>query len=695
MAETVTYNMERLLSPKSIAVIGANEKAAYAGKTLRNLIGNEFPGKIYPVNPTHAEVFGMKCYPSISAIGEPVDLAIIIVKAHLVVDTVKECISCGVGGMLIITAGFRELDPVNGAAREAEIRALAEESGVPVVGPNCIGFANIYNQMWACGISELPKNPLPKGNAAIISQSGAAGFGPLLSLARDRKIGLKYIISTGNESVLNICDYLEYCLDDPDIRAVSMLIEGLKDTKRFIALAKKAASLGKTLIAIKSGESEVGQRAAKSHTASMTGDMALFNAVTKQYGIIKAEDYDELVELARMAQQENALKTRRVCVVSHSGGVSGFTGDQLGKRGFQVPVFSRETREHIDTYLKGFGSPNNPLDLTGQMRSPNLPDILLTAEKNEQVDAFIISSHGSGERFENIINAIKAVHVPVYFNWTGSMYSTESINKLLEMNVPLSYSIQKMAIMLDKMVTSFETRAAMDEENGEAVGAVLPAKSGMLSEPEAKDMLLAAGIPTPKRFIITSKEDLAGAWKEMPEGSRGVLKIVSPSILHKTDIGGVKLKLGSLAELEEAYDELAALKASRDDIDCFMLEEMCEDGLDLVAGIRRDEQFGQVLMLGIGGIYTELFKLISIRALPLGEKEIDRMIAEIPGLDKLLAGYRGHGGYDKEALVETICRLSRLVTENEDRISLLEINPLRVLDKGKGVCALDCVTELN
>ncbi len=695
MGNWKTYSLERLLCPRSIAVIGANEKTSYAGKTLRNLIGNEFPGSIYPVNPTHSEVFGMKCYPSVTAIGEKVDLAIIIVKAHLVVDTIRECIDCGVGGILVITAGFRELDPVHGAEREAEIRALAEQSGVPVVGPNCIGFANIYNDMWACGISELPKHPLPKGNAAIISQSGAAGFGPLLSIARDRKIGLKYIISTGNESVLNICDYLEYCLDDPDIRAVSMLIEGLKDTERFMELARKARRLGKTLVVIKSGESEVGQRAAKSHTASMTGNMALFNAMTKQFGIIKADDYEELVVLAGMAQQENALKTRRVCVVSHSGGVSGCTGNQLGKRGFEVPVFSQETREHIDTYLKGFGSPNNPLDLTGQMRSPNLPDILLTAEKNEGVGAFVISSHGSGERFENILNAIRQVRVPVYFCWTGSMNSTESIGKLLDLNVPLSFSIQKMAVMLDKMVTSFESRASVEETGAVQTAAVLPDRCGMLNEPDAKQILENAGVAVPRRWMIDRREELPGIWGQVPEGKKCVLKIVSKTIIHKTDIGGVKLKIGSLEELEKAYDELAALREQNNEISGFVLEEMCEDGLDLVAGIRRDEQFGPVLMLGIGGIYTELFKLISIRILPMGRNEIESMIDEVPGLKSLLSGYRGHCGYDREALVSAVVALSDLVASAKDRVTLLEINPLRVLDKGKGVCALDCVAELK
>lgn len=695
MEKNVKFSFDRLFRPNTIAVIGANEKSSYAGRTLRNLMGNKYTGKIYPVNPTHSEVFSMKCYPSISAIDDTVDLAIIVVKASMVVDTVKECIQCGVGGILIITAGFKEVDPIGGAQREAELRNLAEENGVPIIGPNCNGFASIYNDMWACGISELPANPLPKGHSAIISQSGAAGFGPLLSIARDRRVGMKYIISTGNEAVLNICDYLDCFLDDPDIRSVSMLIEGFKDARRFIDLAKKAQQMRKTLIVLKSGESEVGQRAAKSHTASMTGDMALFNAITKQYGVIKAEDYDELVELARMTQKTNALRSRRIAAVSHSGGISGFTGDQMGKHGFEVPVFSEETRAHIDSYLKGFGSPNNPLDLTGQMRSGNLPDILLTAEEKEDIGAFVISSHGSGARFDNIISAIEQVHLPVYFNWTGSMYSTDGINRLLDMDIPISYSIQKMSQMLDKMVTAFEIcDNAVQEENAECEIS-LPENDGMLSEPDAKKLLNAAGISTPKRWLIGDKAELPGVWAQIPEGRSGVLKIVSDSILHKTDIGGVKLNIKSLNELETAYDALDRLKGSRHDISGIMLEEMCGDGLDMVIGIRRDEQFGPVIMIGLGGIYTELFKLVSIRSLPLSSSDIGRALDEIPGFSKLLAGYRGHCGYDRAALVKTIRRLSDIVMASDERISLLEINPLRVMDNGQGVCALDCVLELK
>ncbi len=689
-----TYSLDRLLHPKTIALVGANEKNAYAGKILRNLINLDYAGRIYPVNPNYQTVFGLPCYPNLQAIPDTIDLAIIVIKANLVVDTARQCGELGVGGLLIITAGFRELDPVEGAARERQLLEIAQQYGMPMIGPNCIGFANVYDNLWPCGISDLPKRPLPCGNTAIISQSGAAGFGPLLSVARDRKIGVKYIITSGNESVLNMCDYLEYCLADPDIRSVALLIEGFRDSRRFIEMAKLAKSLGKALIVLKSGESEVGQRAAKSHTASMTGNMAVFNAMARQYGVIKAEDYDELIELARMTQHENSLRSKRVCVVSHSGGISGFTGDQLGKHGFDVPVFSEETRSHIDRYLKGFGSPNNPLDLTGQMRSENITDILLTAEKNEDIHAFVISSHGGGASFENVLNAIRAVKLPVYFNWTGSMYDSEGINKLLEMDIPVSFSIEKTARMLSKLVEA--NNAPLPGEEAACVPAAeLPEKTGFLSEPEAKALLAQIGVPVPRSWPVDDEASLLAAWDEFPEGGKGVLKIVSDTILHKTDLGGVVLGIDSLEALRAAYARLEELRKSNDEISGFVLEEMCGDGLDMIVGIRQDEQYGPTLVLGLGGIYTELFKMISIRLVPVDRHSVEAAIDEIPGLPKLLAGYRGHGGYDREALVDAIGRLSDLVAASKGAVSLLEINPMRVMDRGQGVRALDCVMEIK
>ena len=692
------YDMKRLFEPKSICIVGANEKKGYAGRLIRNLQINEYQGNIYPVNPNHSEVLGLKCYPSVSAVGEKIDLAVVVVKARFVLETLKECGECGVGGVLIITAGFREVDPVLGGEQEAEMKRIADQYGMPMIGPNCIGFASIFHSMWSCSISGLPKNPLPKGSAALISQSGAAGFGPILNIARDHQVGLKYMVSTGNEAVLNMCDYLEYFLADPEIRSVSMLIEGLKDTKRFIRLAEKAKKAGKTIIVIKSGESEVGQRAAKSHTASMTGDIALFNAMCRQYGIIKADDYEELVELARMAQNPNALKGRKICVVSHSGGIGGCTGDRLGKQGFDVPVFTEATRNHIDEYLKGFGSPSNPLDLTGQMRSPNLPDILLTVEKNEEIDAFVIASHGSDERFDNVISAIRQVRHPVYFCWTGSMFQEEGIRKLTALDIPFTLSIDKMAIMLNKLVQAFESQkdaaGTAEEEQGECAAVALPVSEGIISELEAKKILSSAGISVPERWELQSEADVVKAAAEL-KGRKAVMKIVSGTITHKTDVGGVLLGLRTEEELKEGFRKLQELQKNLPGIESFMLEEMCGEGLDLVLGIREDESFGSVLMLGLGGIYTELFRMISLRLIPARREDIEHAIDEIPGLSKLLSGFRGHIGYDRKALVDAVYGIAEVVQKSEGRISLVEINPLRILTPGQGVVALDCVMELK
>lgn len=244
-------SLGRLLNPRSIAIVGANDKSGYGGRLMRNILSKKYSGEIYPVNPSRKSLMGLTCYPSISAIGKPVDLAVIIVKVELVEDVVLECAGRGVGGVLIITAGYRELDEIGGPERERRLREIARETGMRIVGPNCLGLATPGLDMWACSITTLPSVPVLSGKAALISQSGATGFGPLLSMSVDRGVGLKYLVTTGNETDLVMCDFIQYMVEDDDIESIGVLIEGLQEAKRFAALAKEAQKRGKTIIALR------------------------------------------------------------------------------------------------------------------------------------------------------------------------------------------------------------------------------------------------------------------------------------------------------------------------------------------------------------------------------------------------------------------------------------------------------------
>lgn len=686
-----TDSIRRLLNPCSVAIIGANDKGGYGGRTMRNAMSRTYAGKLYPVNPSRDEVLGLRCYPNISAIGEPVDLAIVIVKAPLVVQTVRECAKCGVGGVLIITAGFRESDKVNGPVWEAQLKEIAAVSGMRIVGPNCLGLANTELDLWSCALSTLPQVPIASGRSALISQSGATGFGPLLCTAMDRNVGCKYIITTGNEADLTMCDYIEYMLLDGDIDSIGVLIEGLKETERFKELARRAWKLGKTIVALKMGESDVGSRAAASHTASLTGSMEVFNALAKQCGVIKAQDYDELIELMKLGAMPKKLRGNRMAAFAGSGGISGFLGDLLAKNGFEIPVVTQQTQDEINVYLKGFGSPRNPMDLTMHMRQPYLTDILQSIEKHNEIDGYAIATNGSAEAMTNVVRAGESLDKPVYFIWMGNLDDHAGLDVIRAAGWPISFSIRTFTSCLKKLYERHcDGEAAAD---GPALGdGYAP---GFLNEAEAKELVSVHGVPIPEHVLA---EPGAGVERLLDFGSgrRYVGKVVSRNILHKSDIGGVIVGVGTPEEAREACVKLrAAGERSGETLEGVMFEEMAPDGLDVVVGIRRDDAFGPVLMVGLGGIYTELFKMVSIRTLPVSAGEIDRMLDEIPGLGKMLAGYRGQPAMDRRALVEAIKTVSDLASANARRVKLLEINPLRVFEDGKGVCALDCVIELE
>jgi len=688
-----TESISRFLNPRSIAVIGATNKPGYGQRFLANIINNSYQGKLFPVNPKYDDILGYKCYPSVSSIDEPVDLAVVIVKAEFVEQIVEECAACHTGACLIITAGFSEFDKVNGKAIELRMKKIAESSGMRIIGPNTIGSANIQLNLWINSIGDIDAGKISFGNAAIISQSGAAGFGPLLNVAVDRNIALKYIVTTGNEADLDLCDFIDYMLDDDDIHSIGILIEGIKDGARFISLLSKAQRLGKKLILMKLGESAVGARAALSHTASMTGDMAVFNALVKQYGAIKAADYDEMVEYTKITREPFKLKGNTLCVISHSGGISGFLGDILGKYGFHIPLFSEDTQKKIDQYLKGFGSPRNPLDLTTQMSKPSLIEIMRIVKENEKVDGYVFATHNSAEYIELLVEAISQLDKPYYLIWTGSLYS-DGLEIARKNAIPLSFSISKFAKMLQNAYLSDQKKPVSSNEQKVYSADLSKYPAGYLDEPASKAIAASIGLSIPESVVITDWDEFEQSNIEL-HGSY-VMKIISNTIIHKSDVGGVILNLRTKQQIKDAYFNIMQnTKSKADQIHGVLLEKMCPEGLDIMLGVRVDPQFGPVLLAGLGGIYTELFKMVSIRIMPVSIKEIEDMLDEIPGLSKLLAGYRGSPSYDRKSLVEAISKISRFAKENEKHLELIESNPIRVLPENSGTRLLDCVIKIK
>ncbi|MBT2689247.1 acetate--CoA ligase family protein [Bacillus sp. ISL-47] len=689
-------SIDSLLNAQSIAVVGANEKSGYSGRLIKNLINNQYSGRVFPVNPKYEKVFGVDCFPSISSINNHIDLAIIIVHADFVVQIVEECEKKKVSSILIISAGFSEHDKVLGSEREEKLNEIAKRSGMRIVGPNCLGIANVVNNMWACSLSTLGTNTIKEGRAGLISHSGATGFGPLLTQARDKGVGFKYIVTTGNEADLNLCHFIKYMLEDEEIDVIAVLIEGLKDGKEFLRIAERAKELKKPIVVFKIGESEVGQRAAANHTASMTGDDDIFNAIVEQKALIRVNDYDELIDCVKVLQNKKRLLNKKMAVVSHSGGIGGTMGDKLGKFGFSVPVLSEAAQQSINQYLKGFGSPQNPLDLTGQLRSGNLKKIIEIVEKHEDIDGYVFATHGDEETVNRIIEIDQTLEKPLFVVWTGSIYD-ESLNILKNSSIPIFLLPEKASKILAAIINWGKNVQNTHMSNDIKIPSEIPIKinefrESTLNEVQAKSIFSSFGIPVPHQVLLEANQDVKNLKLDFLH-HKYVMKLVSNKITHKSEVGGVVLNIDSIDKFEESLGFLQKLKNSYPDIQDIMVEEMCEDGLELIVGINKDPQFGPVLMFGLGGITAELFKQVAWRVLPINRFDIKEMIYQIPGLVELIQGYRNQPSYDMEALIDTLERLSLLGQSAE--IESVEINPLRLLPTGKGVVALDGIVTLR
>lgn len=696
-------SLERMLVPRSIAVIGASEKAGYGGRMMKNLITHSYKGKLYPINPNYERIFGWRAYPSLDQVESDIDLAIIIVKAEKVPQILKQCEQKRVGSVLIISAGFREMGSNEGVSREHQIREWAKRTGIPVCGPNCLGIYSQPMSMWATSASTIGENPVSDASIGLISHSGATAFGPLLQRGNDFGVSFRYMISTGNEADRSMIDFADAMLEDSEISSVALFIEGIKDGERFIQLSEKALKLGKPLIVMKVGESEVGKRAAESHTASMTGDQEVFKALCTQKGIMLANDYDELLYLAMCFERKKRPSGKRFAVISHSGGIGGFIGDKMGAAGITIPPLQLETRKKVKPLIKGFGSSQNPLDLSGTMQTDRLVSIFQILEDDESFDGYVFATHGTVPFVERLKRIDQSTDKPVYVMWTGSQ-SSPLLKEVRACSIPTFLSGDKMAITLARILRYMKKAKNASRVKKESssfrhqnIASLLHSfgNHSTLNEFEGKSFLRSIGIATPRSHFFASREEIifASGTVDFSHCSYAA-KIVSRSITHKSDLGCVALNVSSLEEVLHFYDEKVQ-QFPAGHIEGLLLEEMVHDKIELILGSSFDEQFGPVIMVGLGGVFTELFRMVTWRIAPVNASEAEEMIYEIKGLRPYLEGARGNKRRDIEKLIDTIVRFSSVVYDGRNIISNVEINPLAVLPDDKGVVALDCVIHLH
>ena len=696
--------IDKMLNPHSIAVVGATPSGGYGGRFLGAVLKSKDRIRVYPVNPKYSEVMGVVCYPSVAALPEAPDLVGIVVPHHKVLDVLQECHQKQAGSAVVISAGFAERATEAGRDLQRQLGAFARESGLRVAGPNCLGLANVRDDIWATASSRTLGGLT--GHIGLVCQSGATAFGPFLVRAVDSGIGFSHIISTGNEADLDFADFVRYLLDDPDTRVIAGFVEGFKDVRKFLAVAKLAAERGKPIVLIKIGRSAPGARAAQSHTAALTGIDARYDAVFRQYGVIRVQDYDELLEISHLLAHNRKPVKPGIAVVSHSGGISSLTADMCGQAGLDLPPLTDRARDGINAILKDFGWAANPADVTGFSRSEHFPQIMDSMINEPEVGTLVVASAGAGNQVEQVISQRDRTDKGVVFFWTASRGDKTALAKLKSANIPIFYSPEKLARGLQSLIGYHAWRDRRLAGGAAAIPPLTAAQEqtlarlrapgrSTLSESASKQTIAAWGIAGTHEQSVQSADAAVDAAQRL--GYPVALKADSPDILHKTEAGVVRLGLRDAGDVREAYRQImanAAGYAPNAVISGVLVQEMVNGGVEVIVGVAYDAQLGPMLLFGSGGVMVEVYNDVALRRCPVTRAEALDMVAEVKGA-KLLRGFRGQPPADIDALADALVRVSHLAVHLEGQLAELDINPLMVLPAGQGVKAVDALVVLQ
>ncbi len=692
-------SIDRMLNPRSIAVVGATPRMQYGGRFLAAAMGSADSGvNVYPVNPRYEEVQGVQCYPSVTALPEAPDVVGVVVPYHAVLDTLRESHEKGAKSAIVISAGFAERAVDDRRDLQGELGRFAQESGMRVSGPNCLGLANLKDDIWASASSRGAAGL--SGPIGLVCQSGASAFGPFLTRAVDEGIGFTYIVSTGNEADLDFCDFARYLLDDDDTRVIAGFVEGFKDGRKFLEVARLAAERGKPIVLIKIGRSDLGSRAAGSHTAALTGVDEAYEAAFAQYGVIRVQDYDDLLQVSNLMARCPRPSKRGVAVVSHSGGISSLTADMFGQAGLDLPPLSERARDGINGILKGFGWAANPSDVTGFANSDEFPAIMSYMAEDEGVGTLVVASAGADPQATQVIAQRDASGMPVAFLWTGTRGAQSGLPMLRQAGIPVFYVPDKLAAGVRylndyhdwrerRLARGFAQAGEITDEQAEAAKAL--EGSGALSEYDSKALVRAFGVPTTREEVAADAESAVAAADRIEYPV--VLKVNSADILHKTEAGGIRLGLGDADAVRNAFGDVTSNAKAYDAdarINGAVVQEMVSGGVETIVGVSYDAQLGPILLFGTGGVMVEVYNDVALRLCPITREDALEMIDEVKGA-RLLSGFRGAPVADVDALADVLVNVSQMAVQLEGSLGELDINPLMVLPKGQGVKAADAL----
>ncbi len=692
--------LEPLFNPKSIAVLGASTNKYKIGYIqLKALLDGGFAGTIYPINPKATEIEGLTCYPSVTAVPGEVDLAIFAVSAEQVKDSLEQCAKKNVKAGIVFASGFSEVGE-DGEKLQQEIADVAKKNGIRLIGPNCVGLVNTTNGMIGTFSPAILAVPLhEEKSVGYASQSGA--FGILTYMAAAQKgLSFNYFVSVGNEMETEFSDVVEYMIHDPKTKVITGYLEGAKDAKKLRRLAKEALDKKKPIVLMKTGRSSAGSRAAASHTGSLAGSDTIYDAFFKQSGIVRVDDYDDIITFSKLFLSNKLPKGKNTVLITSSGGRGINESDRCEALGLNIIPLSDETKTEIKKHIPSFGSASNPIDLTAAasvtnpelyiapmralMADPDVHNIILTE--------FPLQWDANNPYLQEFIDICKSSDKFVFI----TTFPLEG------MSVPLGQAeLEKNGIPvipgdlnpikgLSKLVQYSESYRKHQQRTPQEHTEQTPKKDirislqpgTTLSESQATDILERYEIPTTKRTIATTVEEAVEFANTI--GYPVVLKIDSPDIPHKTEANAIYLNVKNERDVIDAYTAIVQnAKAYKPDarITGVSVQEMLPEGTEVIIGATKDPVFGPVVMFGLGGIFVEVFKDISFRVAPLTREDAIEMIEEIKG-NALLKGARGKAPADIEAIIEVLLKVSSLVKENEDVIEELDINPLLVYEDG-------------
>jgi acetate---CoA ligase (ADP-forming) len=697
------HPLDSFFAPDSIALIGASrDLEKIPGRLLSMLRKNQYPGKIYPINPNYGDIDGLKCYPTIAAVGAPIDLAVVIIPARAVLGALEQCADVGVKNAVIISSGFAE-EGGDSAAMQDAIVALARKTGMRISGPNAEGFYSQVQRVAATfspTVDVKPNEPplvASRRRIGIVAQSGGIGFA-IYNRAKALGVALSYVVSAGNESDLGAGEFLEYMVQDASTDVILLFIEGIRDVDKFLAAARRAAETGKPVIVTKVGRSGAGERAAASHTASMAGWSAAYDAVFAKYGFIVSNDLDEAVAIAALLATNPLPKGDRVAVLTVSGGAGIWGADTVSLQGMQVPELSAPIQAEIAKWMPSYGSARNPIDLTAQgAHAGGLQKSIDLLIASDEVDAILVVLSLSSDTRKPFKQAelkpvIDAQHKPIVF-YSYTLPSPFARADLAASGVVVLSGLTHAGVAMRQMVARAKFKLAPPVDVAALPPRDLSAhlKSATLSESDSKALLREAGIALPDEVLVTEKSGLDAAIART--GFPLVMKIQSPDIPHKSEVGGVRVNITTKGEAFLAYEALlqnARWHRPNAAIQGVLLGPMAKKGVEIIVGTLQDATFGPMIMAGLGGITTELFRDVIYRPAPVSAAEAAAMLAELKAAP-LLQGFRGAAKADVAALAKLIAQVSMLAAAYRDQISEIEINPVLAHPQGQGVTIVDAL----